>query len=95
MVTVNPVAKLDHYPVPNVEDLLAILHGGKVFTKLDLSHAYYQLLMDDESKKYVVVKQPEDCIGTHHCHMEYTQLLVFSQKKWIICTREFQELWST
>ena len=54
-VTVNPVAKLDRYPVPKVEDLFATLSGGKLFTKLDLRHAYQQLLLDDDSKKYVVV----------------------------------------
>ena len=54
-VTVNPVAKLDRYPVPKVEDLFATLSNGKLFTKLDLRQAYQQLLLDDESKKYVVV----------------------------------------
>ena len=48
-VTVNPVAKLDRYPVPKVEDLFATLSGGKLFTKLDLRHAYQQLLLDDDS----------------------------------------------
>ena len=55
-VTVNPVAKLDHYPVPKVEDLFATLSNGKLFTKLDLRQAYQQLMLDDESKKYVVIK---------------------------------------
>ena len=54
-VTVNPLAKLDHYPVPKVEDLFAILSNGKLFRKLDLRQAYQQLLLDDESKKYVVI----------------------------------------
>ena len=34
--TVNPVAKLDRYPVPRVEDLFATLTQGRLFTKLDL-----------------------------------------------------------
>jgi len=38
--TINPVSKLDKYPVLNVEDLLATLSGGKTCTKLDLSQAY-------------------------------------------------------
>ncbi len=53
--TVNPVAKLDKYPIPRVEDLFAKLAGGKVFTKLDLSQAYLQLPLDEESKELVVV----------------------------------------
>ena len=53
-VTVNPVSKLDKYPIPKVEDLFAKLEKGKYFSKLDLSQAYQQLLLDDDSKQYVV-----------------------------------------
>ena len=35
--TVNQVSKLDSYPIPKVEDLLATLGGGEKFTKLDMS----------------------------------------------------------
>ena len=30
-VSVNPALKLDRYPIPKVEDLLATLAGGKSF----------------------------------------------------------------
>ena len=49
--TVNPVARLDRYPIPKVEDLFVKLTGGCTFTKIDLSQAYLQLPLDDESKK--------------------------------------------
>ena len=42
-VLVNPALKLDRYPIPQVEDLLA---EGKSFTKLDLNQAYTQLALD-------------------------------------------------
>jgi len=54
-VTVNQVSKLDNYPIPKTDDLYAELGGGKQFTKLDLSHAYKQLLMDKNSKKYTTI----------------------------------------
>ncbi len=54
-LTVNRACKLDSYPIPRVEDLFATLAGGKVFTKLDLSQAYQQLLLEEDSKKYVVI----------------------------------------
>ena len=54
-VTVDQVSKLDRYPIPKIEDLFAKLSGGTVFTKLDLSQAYQQLMLDEESKKYVVI----------------------------------------
>ena len=40
---VNPVSKLDQYPIPKVEELFAMLDKGDTFTKLDLSQAYQQL----------------------------------------------------
>ena len=53
--TVNPVSKLDKYPIPKVEDLFATLAGGRVFSKVNLSQAYQQLLLDEESKKLMVI----------------------------------------
>lgn len=54
-LTVNTVASLEQYPIPRVDDLFAALSGGKQFSKLDMSHAYQQILLSDESKKYVTV----------------------------------------
>ena len=51
-VTVNPILKVDQYPVPTPEDLFATLAGGQSFTKLDLSHAYNQ---DPDSRKHVTI----------------------------------------
>lgn len=55
-VTVNRVSKLDRYPIPKIEDLFAKLAGGKKFSQLDMSQAYQQLLLDDQSKNYVMIK---------------------------------------
>lgn len=41
--TVNQVPRVDNYPIPKVEDLLATLGGAEKFTKLDMSQAYQQL----------------------------------------------------
>jgi len=65
--TVNLVSTLDKYPIPKVEDLFSTLVGGKVFSKIDLSQAYQQLLLADESKQYVV-------INTHKGLFRYTHL---------------------
>ena len=43
------------YPLPKVEDLLSTLAGGKSFSKLDLSHAYQQLHLSEESKPLVTI----------------------------------------
>ena len=53
--TVNKAAKCDNYPIPKTEDLFASLGGGEKFTKLDLSQAYLQLQLDDESQEYLTL----------------------------------------
>ena len=49
-VMINPVLIPDTYPLPRVEDLFTALSGGKVFSKLNLSHAYLQVPLDNISK---------------------------------------------
>ena len=49
----NPVSRLDRYPIPKVKYLFAKLVGGQKFTKLDLSQAYQQLPLEEDSKQYV------------------------------------------
>ncbi len=50
-VTINPVLDVDQYPLPKPEDIFATLSGGQKFATLDLSHAYNQLLLDDDARK--------------------------------------------
>ena len=66
-LTVNKVARLDRYPIPRIEDLLAKLAGGKRFSKLDMSQAYQELLLDESSRQYVV-------INTHKGLFRYSRL---------------------
>ena len=54
-VTVNRAAKRDMYPLPKIDDLLATLGGGKMFTKLDLAHAYLQIPLEDKTKEYLAI----------------------------------------
>uniref|UniRef100_A0AAV2JG06 ribonuclease H n=1 Tax=Knipowitschia caucasica TaxID=637954 RepID=A0AAV2JG06_KNICA len=50
-VTVNLATNTETYPLPRIEEVLAALCGGKIFSKIDLAAAYQQVLLDDESKK--------------------------------------------
>ncbi len=63
-VAVNPVSKLDAYPIPKVEDIFANLKKGETFTKLDLSQAYQQLKLDEESPIWDLWDFPKS-IGKH------------------------------
>lgn len=50
-----------------MEDLFAALSGGKQFSEVDMSHAYQQILLDEEFKKYVMV-------NTHRGLFTYNRL---------------------
>lgn len=48
-VTINQASQTESYPLPRVEELFSKLSNGKHFSVLDLSQAYLQLPLDDES----------------------------------------------
>ena len=54
-VTVNSVLEVDQHPLPNPEQLFVELSEGEKFTKLDLSQAYQQILLDEGSREYVTI----------------------------------------
>ena len=56
----NPVLKLDRYPIPKVEDIFVVLAGGKLFSKIDLSQAYQQLPLDEENKAVCSDQYPQE-----------------------------------
>ena len=66
-ITVNQASKLDQYPLPRIEDLFSNLSEGKTFSKLDLSQAYQQLVLSEDSKQYMV-------INTHKGLYRYNRL---------------------
>lgn len=50
-VTVNKFVKEVRHPLPRIEEVMAKLNGGKLFSKLDLSRAYNQFVLTEESRK--------------------------------------------
>ena len=65
--TRSQYVEVDTHPLPKPEDLFASLAGEKKFTKIDLSHAYLQMMLDEESRKFVV-------INTHKDLYQYTRM---------------------
>ena len=55
-VTLNPMLQVDQHPLPKPEDLLTILAGGKKFSKIDLSQAYQQMILEQDHHKYTIIK---------------------------------------
>ena len=57
-VTINQCVEKKVYPLPTTEDLFAQIAGGQFFSKLDMSQAYQQLALDEDSKRLLVVNTP-------------------------------------
>ena len=53
--TINQSVEDEQYVLPTSQDLYTALVGSKVFSKLDLSHAYAQLNVDKESQEYLTI----------------------------------------
>ncbi|GFT40738.1 uncharacterized protein K02A2.6 [Trichonephila clavipes] len=54
-VTINPGLKIEQYPLPRIEDIFAELSGGEFFTKIDLSEAYLQMLVDEQDRHLLTI----------------------------------------
>ena len=54
-VTVNQAVKVDKYPIPKIDDLFTRVAGGQLFTTLDLSNAYQQVVLDEASRKLTTI----------------------------------------
>ena len=53
--TVNPELQAEQYPEPRIKEIFAKLNGGQKFSKIDLRQPFYQLEMEEHSKKYVTI----------------------------------------
>jgi hypothetical protein len=58
----NLVTIVDKYPIPNVQDFSARLHGCRVFSKLDLKKGYQVKVTDGGHNSLRAVKVPQDAV---------------------------------
>ncbi|XP_014675469.1 PREDICTED: uncharacterized protein K02A2.6-like [Priapulus caudatus] len=54
-VSVNQVLIDNPYPLPDMEDMFATMGQGTVFSKIDLSNAYQQMTLTEESQQYLTI----------------------------------------
>uniref|UniRef100_A0A183CHH4 RNA-directed DNA polymerase n=1 Tax=Globodera pallida TaxID=36090 RepID=A0A183CHH4_GLOPA len=63
----NDSLQLHQHPLPLPSDIFSKLNGGKYFSKVDLSDAYLQIELDEESKNLCT-------IATHRGHFKYERM---------------------
>ncbi|XP_055589955.1 uncharacterized protein K02A2.6-like [Uranotaenia lowii] len=63
----NEALESNHYPLPVPEEIFAQLNGSSIFSIIDLSDAYLQVEVDEESKKLLT-------INTHRGLFQFNRL---------------------
>ena len=63
----NAALKDYHYPLPSPNEVFTKMSGGKTFSKIDLSDAYLQIPVEEESSKLL-------CINTHRGLYKFERL---------------------
>lgn len=58
-VSVNKYLDVTHTPLPTIEEVIASVGDAKVFSVLDCSNAYSQLLLDDASRELTTINTSE------------------------------------
>ncbi|XP_054257422.1 uncharacterized protein K02A2.6-like [Macrosteles quadrilineatus] len=53
--TINPQLRTDYYPLPTPDEIFAKIDGSKLFSKIDLSAAYNQLRVDENSQELLTI----------------------------------------
>jgi len=72
-VTVDSALDVDQYPLPHLADPMASLTGGQKFSKIDLTSAYQQMVLEKESRQYVTINM-FNTINTHRGLYRFTHL---------------------
>ena len=52
--TLNQITKKNSFPLPLIDDILALLGKAKLFTSLDLKSGYEQVAMDEKDKENTI-----------------------------------------
>ena len=68
-MTVNQALAVEQYPLPKPEDLFATLAGGYFFSKLNLSQAYLQVPLDEDSRAMSPSTRTKISAATRDSHL--------------------------
>ncbi|XP_066585417.1 uncharacterized protein [Prorops nasuta] len=75
----NAATILDRYPIPHIQDFAHSLQGCKVFSKLDLRRAFYQIPVAEEDIQKTAVITPFDKCVFGASQVEYIGYLINEQ----------------
>jgi len=85
----NPYLETEQYPLPHPEDLMICLTGGCKFTKLDLSAAYQQMLLDEKSCPFVTINSQRGLYRYLHLPFGVSSAPAVFRKQWTLFSEGF------
>ena len=90
-MALNASLEVDQYPLPWPEDLVALLAGGQHFSKIDLSHAYQQMILEESSQELVTINTHKGLYCYNHLPFGVASAPALFQKAmcWIVSCREY------
>ena len=91
-VTVNSTLEVDQHPLPNPEELFVALSGGEKFTKLDLSRAYQQILLEENSRELVTINTHKELYRPTRLPLAFPARVQFSSLRLSKYCKQYQ--WS-
>ena len=78
----NAITKPDRYPIPRLQEFTYVLHGQKVFSKIDLNRAYHQIPVEanDVEKTAVITpfglfEFPKMCFGLRNAGQTFQRFI--------------------
>ena len=81
--TVTPALEIDQYPLPHPEDLVAALLLGTIFLNfMNLSAAYQQMILDEDSHPYMPINTQKAYLSISIYQLEWPPSQLFFSKLW-------------
>ena len=75
----NKITKTNSYPLPIIDDILALLGKARYFTSLYLKSGYWQVLMDEQDKEKTAFHVTRGCTNLTLCPLVSLMPLRFSR----------------
>ena len=75
----NKITKKNSYPLPLIDDILALLGKAKLFTSLDLKSGYWQVAMEEKDKEKTAFACHRGLFEFNVCPLVFQMLLQFSK----------------
>lgn len=81
LTELNKSVKRENFPLPRVEETLARLEEGKVFSKMDANSGFWQIKLAEKSRKLKTFIIPLEDFNSKRSHLGYRQLRNSSKDK--------------